>query len=143
MEQEKITKIETCFYRISAKALIFDESRTKFLVSKTLNEGWDILGGGLDWGESPTQGITREIREETRIEVTSVNEHPQHFCTYKLRPESPTWRAAIFFETTIKDMNFIPSNECVALRFVTPEEAVVLELLPSAHFLAQALRVPK
>ncbi len=34
---------------------------------------WSIPGGGLDYGEAVRDGLLREIREETAVEVTILN----------------------------------------------------------------------
>jgi 8-oxo-dGTP diphosphatase len=38
--------------------------------------GWDFPGGGLDFGEDPTQGIVREVTEETALQIS--NPKPIH-----------------------------------------------------------------
>jgi len=49
--------------RVAAGALFIDGSRV-LLVRKTYGNRWDIPGGYVDRGESPTQACEREIREE-------------------------------------------------------------------------------
>lgn len=49
--------------RVAAGALFVDGSRV-LLVRKTYGNRWDIPGGYVDRGESPTQACEREIREE-------------------------------------------------------------------------------
>lgn len=44
------SEIPKCFYRVSIKALILDETKTRFLVTQKENGEWELPGGGLEWG---------------------------------------------------------------------------------------------
>ena len=123
------------FYRVSVKALILDETRTKFLIVQIANGKWDIPGGGLDWGESPEEGLTREIQEEMGLTLTSMHPNPCYFLTY-LKSNGELHVANVLYEATLEHLNFTPSEECVAFRFVTPDEARTLELLSNSRLLA-------
>ncbi len=120
-------EIKNGYYRLSVKALIFDYTLTKFLLVQEDNGKWELPGGGLDWGESPEEGIRREIKEEMGLTVTCVASQPTYLTTVA-RDSDGRWIANVLFETEVKDFNFTPSNECVALKFVTPEEAKNLPL---------------
>jgi 8-oxo-dGTP diphosphatase len=52
MNEDKKVTLPGCYYRISVKALILDETRTKFLVVQELDGRWELPGGGLDWDEN-------------------------------------------------------------------------------------------
>ena len=71
--------IPNCFYRVSIKGLILDETRTKFLVTLEKNGLWELPGGGLDWGESVENCLKRELHEEMGLTVTSVNPSPSYY----------------------------------------------------------------
>ncbi|OHA89711.1 MAG: hypothetical protein A2741_02040 [Candidatus Zambryskibacteria bacterium RIFCSPHIGHO2_01_FULL_43_27] len=113
-------QIPNTFYRVSIKGLILDETRTKFLT--TLEEGgwWELPGGGLDWGENPIDGLRREIREEMGLEVTKVSPLPSYYLLGKNTDDN--WTLNLIFEIEVKDLNFTPSDECVEIRFIAPEE---------------------
>lgn len=53
--------------RVAAGALFVDGSRV-LLVRKTYGNRWDIPGGYVDRGESPTEACEREMREELGID---------------------------------------------------------------------------
>ena len=115
-----------CFYRISVKALVLDPSRERFLVMKEENGKWDLPGGGLDWDMTPEDDLRREIREEMGLELSSVADHPSYFIADCSNPERP--KANVLYEATLDSRDFTPSEECVEIRFVTPEEARSLDL---------------
>ncbi len=57
-------------YRPSAYAIIFDEVGRVLLVrSEVLEVRWNLPGGGLDRGETLVEGLRREVREETGLEI--------------------------------------------------------------------------
>ena len=130
-------QIPECFYRVSAKALVLDETRTKFLLMREDNNMRDFPGGWLDFGEDPREGIIREFKEEAWIDVVWVNDLPSYFVTSK-KPEKYYWIAHVFYETKIKNMDFISSKECQEVRFFTKEEAEKVDINPNVvEFLKQ------
>ncbi|KKW10205.1 MAG: NUDIX hydrolase [Parcubacteria group bacterium GW2011_GWA2_49_9] len=127
-----------CYYRVSVKGLVLDETRTKFLVVQEDNGFWELPGGGLDQGESPQEGLKREIKEEMGLEVTWVADNPSFFLTCKkTKPSIHHWVANVLYEIRLASLAFTPSNECVAVCFVTAEEALALPALPNVYELAK------
>jgi 8-oxo-dGTP pyrophosphatase MutT (NUDIX family) len=55
--------------RVAAGALFFDQHGNVLLVKPTYKEGWDIPGGYVEPGETPSEACEREIREELGIDV--------------------------------------------------------------------------
>lgn len=122
---------EACYYRVSVKGLVVDETG-RFLLAKEENGKWELLGGGLDHGEDPIVGLRREISEETGLEVLYISPQPKYFITTK-RHGHETYIANIIYEIKLNDLNFIPSDECQELRFLSIEEANELDLFPNVE----------
>lgn len=67
---------------------------------------WDLPGGELEYGEDPINGIVREIREETGLEVSEVEpfdvlsqENPAGFwVTIAYRCKSTTDKVVLSYE---------------------------------------------
>lgn len=108
------------YYRVSIKALIFDETRKKFAVILEDNGLWELPGGGLDHGESPEECLKREIKEEMGLTVIEVNAYPSYFLFGKNM--KGRWSVNVVFEVKVKDLNFTPSDECLEIKFISPEE---------------------
>jgi len=132
------TEIPNCFYRVSIKALILDETRTKFMVVLEDNGFWELPGGGLDWGETPQECLKRELREEMGLTVTEIAPAPSYYLLGKNMKDK--WTLNLVLETKVQDLNFTPSDECRELRFVSPEELRSLNAFRTVVELANQFR---
>lgn len=124
---------QQCYYRVSVKAIVVDASG-RFLLARESNGKWELLGGGLDHGEDPLEGLRREVFEETGLEVLSVSDTPKYFTTSP-RQDKGSFIANVVYEVTLKDLDFTPSDECQELRFFTVDEAKKEALFPNIHAL--------
>jgi 8-oxo-dGTP diphosphatase len=125
---------EQCYYRVSVKGVVFDETG-RFLLTKEDNGKWEFLGGGLDHGEDPIAALKREIKEETGLEVTYVSPSPKYFLAVK-RLGRDTFTANVIYEIKLRDLDFVPSDECQELRYFNVDEARREDLFPNvAKFL--------
>lgn len=120
--------IERCYYRISIKALIRNEDRTKFLIALEHNGDWDFLWWGLDHGEDPIKWLSRELQEEIGRTISSLSTHPYTLITTTCLnwPHKDKPIANIFYETQVVNTIMKNSDECVEVRYVTPQEALEL-----------------
>ena len=114
---EQNENIPPNFYRISTKALILDETRTKFLITKESNGKWEFPGGGWEYGLDAQENVARELKEEMGIIPDSVSELPAYIVTGR-HDRTGSWVANMYYETTIPHLDFVPSRECNEVRFV-------------------------
>lgn len=56
-------------FTIGVFATIFDEQNRVLLAHRNDYDLWNLPGGCLDHGETPWQGVIREVKEETGLEV--------------------------------------------------------------------------
>ena len=54
-------------FRVSLKAVIFNENDEILIVKESGRDWWDIPGGGIDHGESIKEALARELREEVSL----------------------------------------------------------------------------
>lgn len=132
-------KIPDCFYRTSIKALILDEHK-RFLLVQEQNGVWELPGGGLDFGEDPHRGLKREIKEEMGLEVVEIESAPSYYLTWQ---ENGTWRSNVIYKTKLKDLNFVSSDECIAIRFFNSEEASRENIYPNVLKFTEMYRKDK
>lgn len=118
-----------CYYRVSVKGTVIDK-RGRLLLTRERDGRWDLLGGGLDHGENPLDGLKREIHEEAGLVVTGVSPTPCYFYTVQ-REGHETFIANIVYQITLKDMQFTPSDECQELCFFTVDEARKEDVRPN------------
>ncbi len=58
-------------FTIGTFAIIFNEQGQVLLSHRRDMDAWNLPGGGLEPGELPDQGVRREVREETGLEVVT------------------------------------------------------------------------
>ncbi len=115
------SNIPDCFYRVSIKALVLDE-KGRFLLIREADGKWSFPGGGFDHADkSPQEALTRELQEEMGVDILTMEERPSYFIV----KDSPDWytQANVFYKTTLKSLDFTPTDECQEVRFFTPTEA--------------------
>lgn len=119
------------FYRVSTKGLYVRDG--KVMLIKDINgrndfdkrPEWELPGGGLDFGEDLVEGLRREIKEEMGLEVTKISKSPKYVWTVKrdmARGMEWFYVLALIFVIDLKDLNFIPCNECSEIKFFSKEE---------------------
>jgi len=84
------------------------------------NGYWELPGGGLDFPETPEEGLRREIKEETGLTTIDIAKQP----SYVLIGNNMKGIRSInlVYEVKLKDLNLTSSDECVKLKFIAPEE---------------------
>jgi 8-oxo-dGTP diphosphatase len=57
-------------WTLGAFAIIFDTQSRVLLSHRKDMDAWNLPGGGVEYGELPTEAVIREVMEETGLEVT-------------------------------------------------------------------------
>ncbi len=116
-------KMHAPTHRVSAFAVIFDDQR-RVLVSRRPDNGYyNLPGGGVEPHESVTEGLVRELREETSLQV----------CAGRLvgvysKPQKH--EIVLVFEATIVGGALQTSSEAEEHRWLSAAELDAAELLP-------------
>lgn len=63
--------LPSTYYRVSLKALVFDDQQ-RLLVLQDENGEWELPGGGWEHNESVELGLTRELEEEVDARVQAI-----------------------------------------------------------------------
>lgn len=56
-------------FTIGVFGIIKDQQNRVLLVLRTDKDWWNLPGGGLESGETPWEGVVREVKEETGLNV--------------------------------------------------------------------------
>ena len=131
-----MSEIPECFYRISVKALVLNETKDKFLICEEENGMWDLPGGGLDWGTTPQEDLPREIHEEMGLKISKIADHPAYFVTEKKRNKDE-WKALIIYETELESLDFKASDECVRIKFADKSDIETIDVYAGVLRLAE------
>jgi len=117
-----------CFYRVSIKALILNETRDKFLIAKEDNGYWGLPGGGLDYGTTPQTDLPREIAEEMGLKTTWIAAQPSYFNTGQQTFNPEIKIVNVIYECEVENLNFTASSECVEIAFVDKGDVASLQV---------------
>ena len=122
----------------AAGALFFDETGRVLLVEPTYKPYWEIPGGAVEHGETPSQACRREVEEELGL----VRE-PGRLLVVDWAPRDGEDRVLFVFEgglITADDHIVLRAEELKACEFVTPDEAARRLVPRLARRVGQALR---
>ena len=135
-----MSDIPECFYRVSVKALVWNETNDKFLITREQNDWWDLPGGGLDWGAEPREEVMRELEEEMGITPTWVADNPTYFVRGgQGKGGEGIWIVNVLYETELPHLDFTPSEECLEVRFVSKEDLIDIDVRPQIVELAEKI----
>lgn len=124
--------------KISQKAILFDNGGKILTIRRTETAPtwslhWDLPGGALDYGEDIKDGITREIKEETGLNVQDLSVMD---VISRLKDKEEELLTAIRYLVTIcytarpKTTKVVLSHEHDDFMWVTPDEFQNLKASP-------------
>ena len=121
-----------CTYRVSIKAIIRDADGRVLLLQEKDNT-WELPGGGMEHGETPTDALARELAEETGYSMDRMGDRPTAFWAIRGEVGSPTlkWFAFVAYEVTVSGvlkLNPSTTDEAQEAKYFTVEEAKMLSL---------------
>jgi 8-oxo-dGTP pyrophosphatase MutT (NUDIX family) len=100
---------------------------------------WQLIGGGMEFGETPEQTLSREFEEETQLPVQILFPHP----IVKMNVWRSTETAAdhdlqvnlLAYIIHVGDgvPNFSQDKETADVRWFSLAEALTLDVLPQTH----------
>jgi len=117
--------------RTGCSAVIFDETRTKVLLTRRTDNGlWCVPGGAMEAGESAAEACIREVWEETGLHVSvkrlvGVYSNPNQLVVYA--DGNKVHIVVMSFETEIIGGELGLSNETTQAGFFSVKE---METMP-------------
>jgi 8-oxo-dGTP pyrophosphatase MutT (NUDIX family) len=124
MDIKQLGQLPSPFYRVTAKALIYDD-QGRVLVGKGEedSDGWEMPGGGWEHNESLEECIRREIAEELGAEVASIGDIK---FIYRGRSTRGWMIVRLAVETKLENFDF-PYGDMKEARFVNKDELLALD----------------
>ena len=113
-----------CLYRISLKALIYNDAGQILVVKEINRTYWDLPGGGMDFGETIESSLKRELHEEVgykgdlRYQLFDASEE-----MYVERIDAN--QICFYCRVWPENFDFIPGEEGDEVKFVDPEELLL------------------
>lgn len=108
-------------FRISLKAVIFNDKGHVLIVKEHGRDWWDIPGGGLDHGELVQEGLARELREEVGFEgnftyEAILVEDP------RLQQRRDLYQMRLTFVVTPENYEFSVGDDGDEIMFIHPDD---------------------
>ena len=113
-----------CLYRISLKALIYNDAGQILVVKEINRTYWDLPGGGMDFGETIESSLKRELLEEVgykgdlRYQLFDASDE-----MYIERINAN--QICFYFRVWPENFDFIPGEEGDEVVFINPEELLL------------------
>ncbi|MDO1585337.1 NUDIX domain-containing protein [Rhizobium oryzicola] len=99
---------------LGVRAACFDEAGRIFLVRHTYLPGWYMPGGGVEHGETVSDALAKELREEGNLEILGP---PQLFHVYLNRRASRRDHVVLFRVTVRQTAPRLPDREIAECGF--------------------------
>ena len=106
-------------YRVVAKALITDATG-KILVVKEGQDFWSLPGGGLEHGESTSDCLQREIKEEIGINDVLIDEIV--YSTNVYLDQRDIWMTWIVYKAKIDSLDFVFGDGVTDAKYIDINE---------------------
>jgi ADP-ribose pyrophosphatase YjhB (NUDIX family) len=124
----------------SVTAIVNDEDGRLLMVHRTDNDLWSIPGGAMDVGESITDAVVREVKEETGLDVevigmVGIYTNPNHVMAYD--DGEVRQQFSVCFTTRWLGGQLRTSTETSEVRFVDRTELASLNVHPSIRLRIQ------
>lgn len=118
----------------SVVAIVQDDQGRVLLIHKTDNNKWALPGGGHDIGESITDTVVREVKEETGYDVevetiTGTYTNPRHVMAYD--DGEVRQQFSIAFRARLTGGRPATSSESDRVEWLAPDELERLDMHPS------------
>jgi ADP-ribose pyrophosphatase YjhB (NUDIX family) len=125
---------------VAVGAVVRNDRGEILLIERADNGLWALPGGAQEIGESVTDAVRREVREETGIEVevtglTGIYSDPAHVIAYddgEVRQEF-----SLCFAARAISGSLLPSSESRQVRWVAPDQVSGLGIHPSMRLRIQ------
>ncbi len=109
--------------RSSVSAVILDQNRL-LLQQRSDGGQWGLPGGSVEVGESVSEAVVREVREETGLEVEPtrlVGVYSDPAIQVVRYPTGHVWHyVTVLFECTVKRGTLTICDETLALKYFSP-----------------------
>lgn len=118
---------------VACSAVIFDEARQKILLTRRDDNGrWCLPGGHMEVGESVEEACTREVEEETGLQVQvrrliGVYSSPHMLLTYA--DGNRYQMVALCFEAEVKGGKLGLSDETTEVGYFTIAEIEGMDVM--------------
>ncbi|WP_069167246.1 NUDIX hydrolase [Nocardia altamirensis] len=120
--------------KVAVSAFVRNSDDNILMIRRTDNDRYSIPGGGLEAGETVTEAVVREVREETGIDVQitgliGIFSNPEHVIAYddgEVRQEF-----SICFRAKPIGGKLRTSSESREVLWVAPHDLPSLDIHPS------------
>jgi 8-oxo-dGTP pyrophosphatase MutT (NUDIX family) len=110
--------------RASVSAVIFDRRGQLLLQQRSDGGQWGLPGGSIEIGESVTDAVVREVREETGLDVTArrvVGVYSDPRLQIVRYPNGTVWHYVnVCFECAVRRGRLTTCDETLALEYFPP-----------------------
>ena len=111
------------------------------------HDKWELVGGRLEWAESPEQAIIREVKEEAGLDVEVVRLLPKIYPNFWKKSDGSEYKVLLIayeckviggqlhaseFDPKIAELKFIPRADVDKYEFL-PLDPEIINLAYAGH----------